>query len=155
MFTLLDLCVSSLRRGHANLLCIVPILTDDPRRESDIYTHHIYIYIYIYIWCKWEGPASGKENWCWLPYSGRQEKATGKRQGQPKTTTTANPHTNNITKFPRRDSKPKKRLRQIAPATTSVTALFSRSQRQYYRKLSPCMLRVSSWVWSLFWGIHG
>ena len=33
--TLLDLCVSSLRRGHANLLCVVPILTDDPRRESD------------------------------------------------------------------------------------------------------------------------
>ena len=32
--TLLDLCVSSLRRGHANLLCIVPILTDDPREES-------------------------------------------------------------------------------------------------------------------------
>jgi hypothetical protein len=34
MITLLDLCVSSLRRGQANLLCIVPILTDDPRRES-------------------------------------------------------------------------------------------------------------------------
>ena len=34
IITLLDLCVSSLRRGHANLLCIVPILTDDPRRES-------------------------------------------------------------------------------------------------------------------------
>ena len=34
MFTLLDLCVSSLRRGHANLLCIAPMLTDDPRRES-------------------------------------------------------------------------------------------------------------------------
>ena len=34
LFTLLDLCVSSLRRGHANLLCIVPILTDDPRRKS-------------------------------------------------------------------------------------------------------------------------
>ena len=33
--TLLDLCVSSLRRGRANLLCIVPILTDDLRRESD------------------------------------------------------------------------------------------------------------------------
>ena len=33
--TLLDLCVSSLRRGHANLLCIVPILSDDPRRISD------------------------------------------------------------------------------------------------------------------------
>ena len=32
--TLLDLCMSSLRRGHANLLCIVPILSDDPRRES-------------------------------------------------------------------------------------------------------------------------
>ena len=30
------MCVSSLRRGHANLLCIVPILTDDPRRESEI-----------------------------------------------------------------------------------------------------------------------
>ena len=28
--TILDLCVSSLRRGHANLLCIVPIFTDDP-----------------------------------------------------------------------------------------------------------------------------
>ena len=27
--------MSSLRRGHANLLCIVPILTDDPRRESE------------------------------------------------------------------------------------------------------------------------
>ena len=38
MFTLLDLCVSSLRRGHANLLCIVPILTDDPRRESEVST---------------------------------------------------------------------------------------------------------------------
>ena len=37
MVTLLDLCVSSLRRGHANLLCIVPIVTDDPRRESGMY----------------------------------------------------------------------------------------------------------------------
>ena len=34
LFTLLDVRVSSLRRGHANLLCIVPILTDDARRES-------------------------------------------------------------------------------------------------------------------------
>ena len=33
LITLLDLCVSSLRRGHANLLCIVPILSDDPQRE--------------------------------------------------------------------------------------------------------------------------
>ena len=40
LFTLLDLCVSSLRRGHANLLCIVPILTDDPRRESKQQTAH-------------------------------------------------------------------------------------------------------------------
>ena len=30
----LDLCASSLRRGHANLPRIVPILLDDPRRES-------------------------------------------------------------------------------------------------------------------------
>ena len=35
--TLLGLCVSSLRRGHANLLCIVPILADDPRRESEMH----------------------------------------------------------------------------------------------------------------------
>ena len=28
----LDLCVSSLRRGHANLLCIVPILSDVRRQ---------------------------------------------------------------------------------------------------------------------------
>ena len=34
LFTLLDLCVSSLRRGHADLLCIIPSLTDDPRRGS-------------------------------------------------------------------------------------------------------------------------
>ena len=36
--TLLDLCVSSLRRGHANLLCIVPILADDLRIGSNIFT---------------------------------------------------------------------------------------------------------------------
>ena len=34
--TLLDLCVSSLSRGHANIIWIGPILTDDPRRESFI-----------------------------------------------------------------------------------------------------------------------
>ena len=34
LFTLLDVCVSSLRRGRANLLSVVPMLTDDPRRES-------------------------------------------------------------------------------------------------------------------------
>ena len=47
MFTLLDLCVSSLRRGHANLLCIVPILTDDPRRESDRTSHNCHVSLYI------------------------------------------------------------------------------------------------------------
>jgi len=31
----LDLCVSSLRRGHANLLCIVPILSDVSKETSD------------------------------------------------------------------------------------------------------------------------
>ena len=38
--TLLDLCVSSLRRGHANLLCIVPTLTDVPRKESRGFQFH-------------------------------------------------------------------------------------------------------------------
>ena len=33
LFTLLDSCVSSLRRGHGNLLCIIPSLPDDPRRD--------------------------------------------------------------------------------------------------------------------------
>ena len=33
MFTLLDV-FASLRRGYANIICIAPILTDDPRRES-------------------------------------------------------------------------------------------------------------------------
>ena len=39
LVSLLDLCVSSLRRGHANLLCIVPILTDDPRKEFRCMTY--------------------------------------------------------------------------------------------------------------------
>ena len=43
LVTLLDLCVSSLRRGHANLLCIVPILSDDLRREAvRIFGTHIH-----------------------------------------------------------------------------------------------------------------
>ena len=79
LFTLLDLCVSSLREGHANILCIVPMFMDDPRRESRkcvlwvpvlflvclvltcscccccLFMHtyvciSIYIYIYIYIY---------------------------------------------------------------------------------------------------------
>ena len=37
LFTILDLCVSSLRRGHANLLCIVPIFSDSPRRGSGMH----------------------------------------------------------------------------------------------------------------------
>ena len=32
--TLLVLCVSSLRRGRGNLLCIVPLLTGDARKVS-------------------------------------------------------------------------------------------------------------------------
>ena len=36
LLTLLDLCVTSLRRGHANILCVVPMLTDDLRRESTV-----------------------------------------------------------------------------------------------------------------------
>ena len=28
--------MSSLRRGHANLLCIVPMLKDDPRRKFNL-----------------------------------------------------------------------------------------------------------------------
>ena len=35
--TILDFCVSSLRRVHANLLCIVPILTDDLQRGLVVY----------------------------------------------------------------------------------------------------------------------
>ena len=34
LFTLLDLCVSSFCSGHANILCIVPMLIDDPLRKS-------------------------------------------------------------------------------------------------------------------------
>ena len=41
LFTLLDVCLSSLRRGHAKILSM---LTDDPRRES---AYNIYIYINI------------------------------------------------------------------------------------------------------------
>ena len=43
LFTLLDSCVSSLRRGHANLLCIVPSLTDDPRKETEMKTCFLHI----------------------------------------------------------------------------------------------------------------
>ena len=50
LLTLLDLCASSLRRSHANLLCIVPSLTEDSRRESIMLYIYIYIHIYIYIY---------------------------------------------------------------------------------------------------------
>jgi hypothetical protein len=51
--TLLDLCVSSLRRGHANLLCIVPILTDgnpegNPRWERILAVRRLIIFEYVY-----------------------------------------------------------------------------------------------------------
>ena len=39
-----SICASSLRRGHANLLCIVPMLTDDPRRES--HSKHLYVWMF-------------------------------------------------------------------------------------------------------------
>ena len=45
------LCVSSLLRGHANLLCIVPILTDDPRRESEMKTHFLRRVV---VWGAWQ-----------------------------------------------------------------------------------------------------
>ena len=48
MFTLLDSCVSSLRRGRTNLLCIVPILTDAPQRESAILYDTILYYTILY-----------------------------------------------------------------------------------------------------------
>ena len=56
LFTLLGLCVSSSRRGRASLLCVVPILADDPQREAPgplllvARLEHVYIYIYIYIY---------------------------------------------------------------------------------------------------------
>ena len=34
MFTLLRLCVSSLHMGYANILCIVPMLTDDRKSPT-------------------------------------------------------------------------------------------------------------------------
>jgi len=34
--SLLSLCMSSLRRGHANLLCIVPILSDDLHSRNSV-----------------------------------------------------------------------------------------------------------------------
>jgi len=45
----LDLCVSSLRRGHANLLCIVPILSDVP--EGTITTSTLTIYKHSFFTC--------------------------------------------------------------------------------------------------------
>ena len=35
LFTRLDVCVSSARRGHAKIVCNVPSFTDDPRRKSE------------------------------------------------------------------------------------------------------------------------
>ena len=50
IFTLLAVWVSSLRRGHANLLCIVPMLADDPRRESTMPLPTVcYIVSFLYV----------------------------------------------------------------------------------------------------------
>ena len=43
--TFLDLCMSSLRRGHANLLCIVPILSDVPEGTP---THILFLFIFLF-----------------------------------------------------------------------------------------------------------
>ena len=51
LFTLLDARVSSLSGGHANLLCIVPSLTDDPRREFYMHVrvdYRAYIHVRVY-----------------------------------------------------------------------------------------------------------
>ena len=51
----LDLCVSSLRRGHANLLCIVPILSDVPEGTKIIpFSADIYKSIYFRCLCMWD-----------------------------------------------------------------------------------------------------
>ena len=56
---LLDLCVSSLRRGHANLLCIVPNLTDVLFRESDTDGNFgQFIYIFFWVVCSGSIPCS-------------------------------------------------------------------------------------------------
>ena len=50
----LDLCVSSLRRGHANLLCIVPILSDLSEDGEEYFRQHIFRgrRLKIYLWAK-------------------------------------------------------------------------------------------------------
>ena len=42
--TLLDVCESSLRMGHTNILCILPMLMDDPRRDSSRLKYNIISY---------------------------------------------------------------------------------------------------------------
>ena len=49
LFTLLDVCVSSLRRGHANLLCIVPMSRDDPRRGSPLSATCYVMFIVVFV----------------------------------------------------------------------------------------------------------
>ncbi|WZZ84406.1 hypothetical protein YC2023_112985 [Brassica napus] len=45
----LDLCVSSLRRGHANLLCIVPILSDVPEGTITFVTPSLYKHRFFFL----------------------------------------------------------------------------------------------------------
>ena len=52
---------------------------------------------------------------------------------------------NFIQYFPRRDSNTKRRLRENR-ATIHIKTIM--------HIVSPCFLEVSSWVWSLFWGIY-
>ena len=51
LFALLDVCVSSLRRGHVNILCIVPCLTDDPRRESTFLLFVVSLLLFVVLFC--------------------------------------------------------------------------------------------------------
>ena len=51
LFTLLDLCVSSLCRGYANTLCIASILTDDPRRTAALVLLYCYWYHLLLFCC--------------------------------------------------------------------------------------------------------
>ena len=49
MFTLLDVCLSSLRRGHANLLRVAPMVPDDPRRESEKQARGTFLYFLLFL----------------------------------------------------------------------------------------------------------
>ena len=59
----LDLCVSSLRRGHANLLCIVPILSD-VSEETKVKVNFQHFILLSTRWCKHYGLAGSSPIRC-------------------------------------------------------------------------------------------